>query len=110
MAYIFLALAIVAEVAATSALKASEEFTKLVPSLIVAIGYGISFYCLSVVIKTIPLGIAYAVWAGVGIVLISLVGVFFYRQILDIPAIVGMVLIIVGVVVIYGFSDVVESA
>ena len=110
MAYIFLALAIVAEVTATSALKASEEFTKLVPSLIVGLGYGFSFYCLSVVIKTIPLGIAYAVWAGVGIVLISLVGVLFYRQALDVPAIVGMALIIIGVVIIYVFSDVVESA
>lgn len=109
MAYLYLAIAIVAEVAATSALKASAEFTKFWPSLLVVLGYGLSFYCLSLVLRTIPVGIAYAIWAGLGIVLISIIGVVVYRQILDTPAILGMVLIITGVIVIYGFSSVVES-
>lgn len=109
MAYVYLAMAIVAEVAATSALKASEQFTKLVPSLVVGFGYVISFYCLSLVLKTIPVGIAYAIWAGLGIVLISLVGLVVYRQSLDLAAIVGLFLIIAGVVVIYVFSNVMQG-
>ena len=110
VAYLYLAVAIIAEVTATSALKASAQFTKFWPSVTVAVGYGVSFFCLSLVLRTIPVGIAYAIWAGLGIVLISIVGVVFFRQILDAPAIIGMVLIIAGVVVIYGFSGVVESA
>ena len=104
MAYIYLAVAIVAEVAATSALKASEEFTKLVPSLIVIVGYVISFYLLTRVLRTIPVGITYAVWAGLGIVLVTVVGAFLYKQIPDIAAVLGMGLIIAGVVVIHVFS------
>ncbi len=108
MAYMYLALAIVAEVAATSALKASAEFTRWVPSLIVVAGYGIAFYCLTLVLRTIPLGITYAIWSGVGIVLVAVVGVLLYRQIPDWPAIIGMSLIVAGVLVIHLFSSTVS--
>jgi len=104
MGYLYLAIAIIAEVAATSALKASEEFTKLIPSLIVVIGYGVAFYLLTLVLRTIPLGIAYAFWAGVGIILVALLGAILYKQILDLPAAIGIVLIVGGVVVINVFS------
>ena len=105
MAYLFLAIAIVAEVIATSALKASNEFTRLIPSVVVVVGYGVAFYFMTLVIRTIPLGITYAVWSGLGIVLISAVGFFYYRQPLDLPAIIGMGLIVSGVVVIHLFSN-----
>ncbi|WP_297766492.1 multidrug efflux SMR transporter [uncultured Muriicola sp.] len=104
MAYLYLAVAIVAEVAATSALKASEEFTKLIPSLIVIAGYGLSFYLLTLVLRTIPVGITYALWAGLGIVLVTLVGAILYKQIPDLAALIGMGLIIAGVIVINIFS------
>ena len=104
MTYLFLAIAIVAEVAATSALKASEEFTRLVPSIIVIVGYGIAFYFLTLVLRVIPIGITYAVWSGVGIVLVAVAGFFLYKQTPDFPAIIGMGLIISGVVVIHVFS------
>jgi len=104
MTYLYLAMAILAEVAATSALKASEQFTKIVPSTIVLIGYGLSFYLLTLVLKTIPVGITYAVWSGIGIILIAIIGAAFYDQIPDIPAMVGMGLIISGVIVIHLFS------
>ena len=104
MTYLFLAIAIIAEVAATSALKASEEFTRLVPSIIVIVGYGIAFYLLTLVLRVIPIGITYAVWSGVGIVLVAVAGFFLYKQTPDIPAIIGMGLIISGVVVIHVFS------
>ena len=104
MAYLYLALAILTEVIATSALKASEEFTKLIPSVIVLVGYGAAFYLMTLVIRTIPIGITYAVWSGIGIVLIALVGAIFYKQIPDLPAVIGMGLIISGVVVIHLFS------
>ena len=104
MGYLYLAVAIIAEVIATSALKASDEFSKLVPSVIVVVGYGVAFYCLSMVLKTIPVGVAYAVWSGLGIVLISIVGLVMFGQKLDLAAIVGMVLIVSGVVVMNVFS------
>lgn len=104
MAYIYLAIAIIAEVAATSALKASEEFTRLVPSLVVVAGYGIAFYLLTLVLRTIPIGITYAVWAGVGIVLVAIVGAVLYKQVPDTAAIIGIGLIVAGVVVINVFS------
>ncbi len=104
MAYLYLSIAIVAEVAATSALKASAEFTKLVPSLIVVTGYIVAFYFMTLVLRYIPVGITYAVWAGVGIVLVVIVGAILYGQIPDIPAVIGMGLIISGVVVIHVFS------
>ncbi|MYM63888.1 multidrug efflux SMR transporter [Pseudomaricurvus sp. HS19] len=104
MSYVWLTVAIVAEVIATTALKASAEFTRPGPSLIVVVGYAIAFYCLSVVLKTIPVGIAYAIWSGLGIVLITGLGYLLYQQTLDLPALVGMGLIIAGVGVINLFS------
>ena len=104
MAYFYLTLAILAEVIATSALKASEEFTKIVPSAIVMIGYGFAFYFMTLVLKTIPIGITYAIWSGAGIVLIGVAGALFYKQIPDTPAIIGMGFIIVGVMIINLFS------
>ena len=103
-AYIALCLAIVAEVIGTSALNASQQFTRLWPSLLVLVAYGLSFYLLAIVLKTIPVGIAYAVWAGLGIVLIALIGLLVFGQKLDFPAVLGLGLIISGVVVIHLFS------
>ena len=104
MGYLYLTIAIVAEVIATNALKASEEFTKLIPSIIVVVGYGAAFYFLSLVLKFIPVGIAYAIWAGMGIVLVAIVAALVFKQIPDWPAVIGMLLIITGVVVINLFS------
>jgi small multidrug resistance pump len=104
MAYLYLTIAIISEVVGTAALKASEEFTRLVPSLIVVVGYASAFYFLTLTLRTIPVGIAYAVWAGVGIVLICIVSWFLYKQTLDWPAIIGIGFIAAGVVVINGFS------
>ncbi|MBF8222946.1 MULTISPECIES: DMT family transporter [Halomonadaceae] len=104
MAYLYLALAIIAEVAATSALKASQQFTRLGPSLIVVGGYAAAFYLLTLVLRTIPVGIAYAFWAGLGIVLVTLVAMLIYGQKPDFPAILGILLIVTGVVVIQAFS------
>lgn len=104
MKFIYLFVAILAEVIATSALKASEQFSKLIPSLIVIAGYVIAFYFLSLTLKTMQVGIAYALWSGVGIVLVSAAGYFLYQQKLDLPAILGMGLIILGVIVINVFS------
>ncbi|XKH01028.1 QacE family quaternary ammonium compound efflux SMR transporter [Marinobacter nauticus] len=103
--WLFLALAIVAEVVATSALKSSEGFTRLAPTALVVVGYVIAFYFLALAIKVIPVGIAYAVWAGLGIVLISLIGWLVFQQKLDAPAVIGMVLILSGVLVINLFSS-----
>lgn len=99
-----LALAIVAEVIGTSALKASEGFTRLWPSAVVVLGYGVSFYCLSLVLRHIPVGIAYAVWSGLGIVLIALVAFWVYGQRIDTAGLIGMGLIIAGVLVLNLFS------
>jgi len=104
MAYWYLAIAIVAEVVATNALKASDEFTKLVPSIIVIVGYGAAFYFLSLVLQSIPVGIAYAIWAGMGIVLVAIVSAILFKQVPDLPAIIGMALIVSGVIVINVFS------
>jgi len=100
MKWLFLFIAIVTEVIATSALKSCDSFTKLVPSIIVVVGYGLSFYFFSLTLKTIPVGIAYAIWSGIGIVLISIIGWTYYHQKLDLPAVAGIVLIIAGVAVI----------
>jgi small multidrug resistance pump len=102
--YLALALAVVAEVVATSALKASVRFTVLGPSVIVVLGYVAAFYLMAVVLDSIPVGITYAVWSGLGIVLVTLAAVPLYRQIPDGPALLGMALIIAGVVVINLFS------
>lgn len=104
MNWLYLAIAIVSEVIATSALKASESFTKLGPSTVVVAGYSIAFYFLSLTLRTIPVGIAYAVWSGVGIVLVSLVGWIFFGQRLDVAAYLGIGLIAAGVVVLNVFS------
>lgn len=104
MHWLYLSVAIIAEVIATSSLKAAEGFTRLIPSLIVVFGYGTSFYFLSLALRTMQVGIAYAIWSGVGIVLISIVAWLFYNQKLDSPSIFGMALIISGAVVIKFFS------
>lgn len=103
-AYLSLAVAIVAEVIATTALRASTGFTVLVPSAIAIVGYVVAFYFLSLTLRTMPVGIAYALWSGVGIVLISFAGWLLYKQVLDAPAIIGMALIGAGVIVINLFS------
>ncbi|WP_027818303.1 DMT family transporter [Paraburkholderia bannensis] len=102
--WLILAIAIVAEVIATSALRASNGFSRLVPSAIVIVGYGVSFYCLSLTLKTLPVGIVYAVWSGVGIVLITLVAMALYKQVPDLPATIGLGLIVAGVLVLNLFS------
>ena len=104
MTYLLLGIAIVAEVVATNALKSSDGFTRLWPSLIVVIGYGAAFYFLSLVLKTIPMGVAYAIWSGCGIALITIVGAVVFKQRPDAPAIAGMALIIAGVAVLNLFS------
>lgn len=106
MVYVYLGLAIVAEVIATSALKASQEFTRLGPSVLVVVGYALAFYMLALALRTLPVGIAYAFWAGLGIVLITLIGILVYGETPDLPAIVGLAMIIGGVVVIQVFSKV----
>ena len=103
-AWLQLLLAIVAEVVATSALKASDGVTRLWPAVIVVVGYSVSFYCLSLVLKTIPVGITYAVWSGLGIVLITLAAWWLYGQTIDTAGLVGMGLILAGVVVLNVFS------
>lgn len=102
--YLPLAIAIVAEVIATTALKSSESFTRVLPSIITVLGYAIAFYCLSLTLRSIPTGIAYAIWSGVGIVLISLAGWFIHKQSLDLPALIGLALIIAGVIIVNVFS------
>lgn len=103
--YLFLGIAIAAEVIATTSMKALDGFNKPLPLLLVVAGYGLSLWLLSLVVKTIPIGIAYAVWAGLGIVMVSIAALFLYQQKLDPPAIVGMSLIVGGVVVIQLFSS-----
>ncbi|MGI9329522.1 MAG: DMT family transporter [Gammaproteobacteria bacterium] len=105
MNYVYLSIAIVAEVIGTSALKSAEGFSRLWPSVTVVIGYSLSFYFLSLVLKTIPVGVAYAIWSGAGIVLIALIGALLFKQIPDLPAMLGMGLIIAGLVVINLFSN-----
>ena len=100
MSWVYLLLAIVAEVIATSALKQSDSFARLGRSLIVVLGYGAAFYLLSLTFRTMPVGVVYATWSGVGIVLISLVGWIAFRQQLDAAAVVGIALIVAGVAVI----------
>ncbi len=102
---LFLLIAIVSEVAATSALKASEGFTRLWPSLVVVLGYGLAFYFLSLTLRVIPVGVAYAIWSGLGVVLVALLSWLIYGQKLDAPAMLGMALIISGVVVMNLFSS-----
>jgi len=104
MTYVYLLTAIVFEVIATSALKAADGFTRLGPSLIVVAGYAAAFFFLSLTLRTLPVGVVYAIWSGLGIVLISIAGWVLYRQMLDAPAVIGMALIVAGVIVINVFS------
>lgn len=103
-AWVCLGLAIIAEVIATSALKASNGFSHWLPSLVVIGGYGTAFYCLSLALRNVPLGIAYAIWSGAGTALIALIGVLLYKQKLDLAGIVGIGLIVAGVLVLNLFS------
>lgn len=102
--YLFLFLAIICEITGTTFLKKSDGFTKLYPSLISLLGIALAFYFLSIAIRTLPIGTAYAIWSGVGIVFITLIGVMVYKQTPDAAAIAGMVLIVAGVIVINLFS------
>ncbi len=102
--YAALGVAIVAEVIATSALKASAGFTRVWPSVIVVLGYGVAFYGLSLTLQSMPVGVAYAIWSGLGIVLVTAAGYVLYRQSVDLPALAGMALIVAGVAVIQLFS------
>jgi small multidrug resistance pump len=104
MTYLWLLMAICSEVLATSMLKAAESFTRPLPSVIVVLGYGFSFYCLSQALKTMPVGIAYAIWSGIGTVMIALVGLFFYHQTLDRAALLGISMIVAGVAILDFFS------
>lgn len=107
--WIYLALAIVAEVVGTSFLKSAEGFTRLVPSLAVVVSYTVAFFFLGLALKTLPVGVAYAIWAGTGVALIALVGLVVFGQALDLAAVVGMALIVAGVVVISLFSQTVGA-
>ncbi len=104
MHYLYLTIAIISEVVATSTLKATREFTRLAPSLVVAAGYASAFYFLTLTLRVIPVGVAYALWSGLGIVLVAGAGFFIYGQRPDLPAVIGIVLIMSGVVVINVFS------
>ena len=97
--WVLLTIAIVTEVIATSSLKVSDGFTRLWPSVVVVIGYGISFYALALTMRTLPVGIIYAIWSGLGITLVTLVGWFVFKQQLSLQVLIGMGLIIAGVVV-----------
>ena len=102
--YAALGVAIVAEVIATSALKASAGFTRLWPSVVVVLGYSAAFYGLSLTLQSLSVGVAYAIWSGLGIVLVTAVSYVLYRQSIDLPALIGMGLIVAGVAVIQLFS------
>jgi small multidrug resistance pump len=104
MNYLYLTIAVVLEVIATSALAASHGFTRPVPSLVTAVGYGVAFYLMSLLLKTIRVGIVYAIWSGLGIVLIAAVSAVWFRQPLDLAAVVGLGLILAGIVVVNVFS------
>lgn len=105
MNWLYLLVAILAEVAGTLALRASQGFTVLLPSALVVLGYGVAFYFLSLTLAVIPMGIAYAIWSGIGIVLISAAGWLWFGQMLDLPAMIGIGLIVAGVAVINLFSQ-----
>jgi small multidrug resistance pump len=108
MQWVYLSIAILSEVIATSALKAANGFTVLVPSVIVVIGYAIAFYFLSLTLRTMSVGIAYAIWAGAGVILVALIAVILYDQPLDLPAVAGIALIVSGVTVLNLFSKTVS--
>ena len=103
--YIYLTIAIILEVIATSSMKALDGFNKPIPLLLVVLGDPISLFLLSLVVKTVPVGVAYAIWSGMGIVLVSIAAFFIYQQKLDMPAIVGMSMIVGGVAIMQLFSN-----
>ena len=105
MHWLYLGAAILFETIGTTALQASHQFSRLWPSVLVAVSYAISFYLLAIVLRTMPVGVAYAIWSGLGICLIALIGFVVFGQRLDLPAMLGMGMIIAGVVVIQLFSD-----
>ena len=105
MHYLWLIIAVVAETLGTTAVQASHQFTRLWPSVAVVVFYMISFYCMSLALKVMPVGIVYAFWAGLGIVLIALIGFVLFGQRLDLPAVLGLLLIISGILVIHLFSN-----
>ncbi len=102
--FIILFFAILSEVIATSSLKFSEGFTKPIPSVIVAIGYGLSFYLLSIALKSMPIGVAYAIWSGVGLILTVIAGIILWKETLDWARVLGIILILAGIVLINVFS------
>lgn len=102
--YLYLTVAILFEVIATTALKETQGFTRLVPSAVAVVGYALAFYFLSLPLRSMPVGIVYAIWCGAGIILITVIGWLWFRQTLDIPAIVGMGFIMAGVIIINLFS------
>jgi small multidrug resistance pump len=106
--YLFLILAIIAEIVAANALKSSNQFTKLWPSVLSLSCYGVSLFLLTLVLKKIPLGVTYAIWSGVGILFVALIGVLYHKEVLDWPAVLGMALIIGGVIIINLFSKTVN--
>ena len=109
MSYFYLALAIAAEVAGTSLLKATEEFTKLVPTTLLIIFYAMSFWLMTLALRDLPLGVVYAVWSGLGIVLVAIIGALVYKEMPDLGSLIGMALIISGVVVMHLFSKTIQS-
>ena len=104
MAYFYLVLAVMAETVGTSALQASKQFTRPLPSVLVVVGYACAFWFLSLVLRSIPVGVAYAIWSGLGILFIALIGWLVFRQPLDLPAMIGMAMILAGIIVIQMFS------
>ncbi|HJO93118.1 MAG TPA: multidrug efflux SMR transporter [Victivallales bacterium] len=106
MVYVLFSLAIISEVVATTAMKASDGFTKTAPSIVVVIGYAIAFYSLSLLLKNVPIGIAYAIWSGMGIVFVTFISIYLYKQIPDLASVIGIGFIIVGVIVINVFSNI----
>ncbi|MEZ5479053.1 MAG: SMR family transporter [Thiolinea sp.] len=106
--YLFLLLAIIAEIIAANALKSSNQFTRLWPSVLSLSCYGVSLFFLTLVLKQIPLGVTYAIWSGVGILFVALIGVLYHKEILDWPAVIGMALIVAGVVIINLYSKAVH--
>ncbi|GAA6158038.1 SMR family transporter [Ruegeria sp. HU-ET01832] len=104
-AYLFLLFAVVAETIGTTALQASQQFTRFWPSVLVVVGYAIAFYLLGLTLKFMPVGIVYAIWSGLGIVLIAVIGFIVFGQRLDWPAVIGLVMILSGILVIHLFSN-----
>ncbi|GGB03177.1 SMR family transporter [Allosediminivita pacifica] len=105
MPYVLLAFAVFCETVGTTALQASQQFTRLWPSVVVVLGYGAAFYLLALALNHFPVGIAYAIWSGLGIVFIAAIGLLAFGQRLDLPAVIGMGLILAGILVIHLFSD-----